>query len=314
LPGPGKTDRVLPAFLTTLLFAVSGVSANRTTRLLGGVEANFWRISLAMLLLALWAHTFGSGIAGKAFLCFLLSGCMGFGLGDLALYQTLPRLGSRLSILLVHCLAAPVAALIEWLWLGTTLNTLQIVCSLTILAGVALALAPGRQAPIPKPLLISGVLFGITAAVGQGSGAVVSRKAYQMASAAGEHIDGLTAAYQRIMAGWVLAAVTFGLMRKRLARLGLQPKPWTLVWKWILVNALAGPTLGVGCYQWALSTQPTGIVLPIVAITPIVIIPLAHVTEGERPTKRSLAGGAIAVGGAFLLAGGGKLLLRLIFG
>src|SRR5262249_13453412 len=89
---------MLPAFLTTILFAISAVSANRSTRLMGGIAANFWRISLATILLGLWAHTVGSGIAGKAFPCFLLSGCVGFGLGDLALYQALPRLGSRLSI------------------------------------------------------------------------------------------------------------------------------------------------------------------------------------------------------------------------
>src|SRR5262249_46810521 len=62
-PAAGRLTRMLPAFLTTILFAISAVSANRSTRLLGGVAANFWRISLATLLLGLWAHTLGSGVA-----------------------------------------------------------------------------------------------------------------------------------------------------------------------------------------------------------------------------------------------------------
>jgi drug/metabolite transporter (DMT)-like permease len=45
----------------------------------------------------------------------------------------------------------------------------------------------------------------------------------------------------------------------------------------------------------ALKTTPTGVVLPIVAITPLVIIPFSYHLEGERPTVRSLAGGAVAV-------------------
>jgi len=49
--------------------------------------------------------------------------------------------------------------------------------------------------------------------------------------------------------------------------------------------------------QWALKTNPTGIVLPVVAITPIVIIPFARYMEGERPTIRSLIGGVVAVAG-----------------
>jgi drug/metabolite transporter (DMT)-like permease len=300
---------MIAAFLTTVLFAISGVSANRTTRLLGGVSANFWRISLATVLLGLWAHTIGSGLSGSAFPVFLLSGCVGFGLGDLALYQALPRLGSRLTILLVHCLAAPLAASVEWLWLGTTLTGWQVASSVTILAGVALALAPGQNLKISRNTLVLGIVCGVVAAFGQGFGAVLSRKAYQIAAQTGESIDGLTAAYQRILAGWVVAAVTFALVRQRISRMKIlrSTRPerrqlWRSAWGWVTINALSGPTLGVGCFQWALATRPTGVVLPIVAMTPIVVIPLAIFFEGEHPTKRSLAGGVIAVVGAVLLA------------
>ena len=70
----------------------------------------------------------------------------------------------------------------------------------------------------------------------------------------------------------------------------------------MLANGLAGPALGVSCYQWALRSTPTGIVLPIVAITPLVIIPFSYHLEGERPTLRSIAGGLLAVTGAAALA------------
>ena len=47
-------------------------------------------------LIAAWAHGFGKGLGGAGFRWFVLSGFEGFGLADLALYETLPRLGSRL--------------------------------------------------------------------------------------------------------------------------------------------------------------------------------------------------------------------------
>lgn len=311
----GRTNytAMLPAFLTTVLFAISAVSANRTTKLLGGIAANFWRISAAAIFLGLYAHTLGWGLNGEAFPIFLLSGCVGFGVGDTALYQALPRLGSRLSVLLVHCLAAPFAAWSEWMWLGTTLSGKQILCSLTILAGVSLALAPSQHLNLTRRTLTIGVLLGIVAAFGQGFGAVLSRKAYQVAAGSNESIDGISAAYQRIIAGWFVAALLL-LAAKRHARWfgaseGDEPTPsaiggnnrWRSAWPWILVNAFSGPTLGVSCYQWALATTPTGIVLPIVAITPLVVIPFARVMEGERPSLRSLIGGVIAVLGAAAL-------------
>jgi drug/metabolite transporter (DMT)-like permease len=70
----------------------------------------------------------------------------------------------------------------------------------------------------------------------------------------------------------------------------------------VLANALAGPALGVACFQWALAVAPTGIVLSIVATTPLVVIPFSMILDGERPTLRSLIGGAVAVLGAVALA------------
>ena len=70
----------------------------------------------------------------------------------MALFQALPRLGSRLSLLLIQCLTAPFGALIEWLWLGTGLTGRQILCGITILAGVGVALTPGEHLKIPLTL------------------------------------------------------------------------------------------------------------------------------------------------------------------
>jgi drug/metabolite transporter (DMT)-like permease len=306
---------MLAAFLTTILFSISAVCGNRTAKLLGGTEANFWRLSFAAALLAIYAHAVGGGLAGSAFPIFLVSGCIGFGIGDMALFQALPRLGSRLSVMLTLCLSSPIAALIEWLWLGTGLSLEEIICGLIILAGVALALAPGKHLHIPRRELWWGLSFGMLASFCQALGAVLSRKAFALTTAAGENIDGITAAYQRIVGGVAVGALLLLLVKRDSifdALLGgfgkpdaaghTRPDRWRKAWPWVLANGLAGPALGVSCYQWALKTTPTGVVLPIVAITPLVIIPFSYHLEGERPTLRSLAGGVLAVLGAAGLA------------
>src|ERR1019366_6877560 len=112
------------------------------TGYLAGAVANLTRLCVATILLALYAHGFGKGLGGAGLWFFVLSGFVGFGLGDLALYEALPRLGSRLTLLLMQCLAAPIGALAEWLWLGTTLSVAQCLAGVIILVGVAVALAP----------------------------------------------------------------------------------------------------------------------------------------------------------------------------
>ena len=301
---------MLAAFLTTVLFSISAVCGHRTAKLLGGTEANFWRLCLAAALLAIYAHAFGPGLHSAAWPTFFLSGCIGFGVGDAALFQALPRLGSRLSVMLVLCLSAPIAAVMEWLWIGTRLSASQIGYGLMILAGVAIALSPGKHLNLSRAEIIPGTLFGLVAAFCQAYGAVLSRKAFAISKLAGESLDGVTSAYQRILGGVVVTAILFAVIRWRsadddLANEGAsitRKEKWRAAWLWVVLNGLAGPALGVSCYQWALKTTPTGIVLPIVAITPLVIIPFARYVEGERATVRSLFGGLIAVAGAAALA------------
>ena len=313
---------MLPAFLTTILFSVSAVCAQRTSKALGGIEANLWRVILATLLLGLWAHTLGQGIAGTAFPLFLWSGVLGFGFGDVALYQALPRIGSRLSILLVHCLAAPFAATAEWFWLGNGMTPAEMAGAALILGGVALALAPGRNLQIPRRIFWVGVACGVVAALGQGLGAVVSGHASRVDEQAGTPVDGLTAAYQRILAGLVVAVLFWLAVRWRKKDASAntangvlrQTAPARAIWPWILANALSGPALGVGCYQWALMKEKSGVVLPIVALTPLVIIPFSRFVEGERPRKRSLFGGVIAVAGVVILADGLALIRKWFHG
>jgi drug/metabolite transporter (DMT)-like permease len=193
------------------------------------------------------------------------------------------------------------AALIEWFWLGTGLSAAEILCGLLILAGVALALAPGEHLHLERRTLFTGVGFGVLAALCQAVGAVMSRKANLLAAAAGESVDGITAAYQRILGGVLVGAVLLVVVR-RASDTPLVPGRWRQAWPWVLANALAGPAIGVSCYQWALKTHASGVVLPIVALTPLVIIPFSYHLEGERPSLRSLLGGALAVVGAVALA------------
>jgi drug/metabolite transporter (DMT)-like permease len=299
------------AFLSTLLFSISVISGHRTAKLIGGVEANFWRLTLATVFLGTWAFIGGHGVSGVAFPLFFLSGLIGIGLGDAGLFQALPRLGSRLSLLLIQCLTAPIAALIEWLWLGTTLGPVQITGALVILAGVAVALAPGEHLTTPRPQLITGGLFALVGAAGNALGVVLSRKAYAVVHANQETLDGGTAAFQRILGGLLIAAFFLLIAKRQFIRLPCDADngaaapsvrdKWRRIWPWVAMNSLAGQTLGVSCLQWSLESTPTGVVMSIVALTPLTVMPLARIFEGEKITARSLLGGAVAVAGVVML-------------
>ncbi|MBS0631379.1 MAG: DMT family transporter [Verrucomicrobia bacterium] len=297
------------AFLAAFFFALNATCASHSVRAVGSMRANLSRLVVAALLLGLFAHTLGHGFASASLWWFMLSGVIGMGLGDLGVYAALPLLGSRLTVLMTQCLAAPIAALGEWLWLGTRLTSAQILWGVVILVGVAVALMPSKRYPPKVHIKPIGFLFGLVAAAGQGFGALVSRKGVTVAATAGESVQnatfGLNAAYHRILAGLVFTIAWFLVLRS-LRRLS-SPRPPANADEtrrslfWIVANGLAGPVIGVSCYQWALATTPSGLVLPIAATTPLIAIPIAYWLEGDRPTKRSVFGGVIAVAGCIAL-------------
>jgi drug/metabolite transporter (DMT)-like permease len=372
------------ALLTTIFYSLSAIFATRSIRAVGAVPANLGRLFVALAVLGAYAFLAGGGFRGAGRDWFVLSGAIGIGIGDLASFAALPLVGSRLTVLMTQCIATPIAMLAERWWLGTILRADQIFWSFLILGGVFVALLPSKKNPPRVPVKAAGFIFGLLAAAGQGIGAVVSRKANVLISSASEPIDGITAAFQRVVGGLVITLAYFAvraLLAKKsaanftsavvapagvasadiaganvtdaggaltgsswastsrtgesaparatqlessvapnlaepstananttnanaaiagVANASAAPRSWRR-WRWVPANAFCGAIIGVSCYQWSLATTPSGIVLPIVATTPLVIVPLSYWLEKEIPTRRSFLGGVIAVTGVVAL-------------
>lgn len=299
---------MIAAILTTLFFAFSAVTGQRVAVKLGGAWGNLMRLALATLVLGILVRFLTpDAMRWESFRWFFVSGLIGFGLGDVALFTAYERIGSRLTILLNLCLAPLFAMVLEWLWLGNAVGPRVVVCALLILTGVAMAIRPNAKSFAKVPLRGNfwvGILAALIAGFGQGTGAVVSRKAETVALALGASGSGITAAFQRVVAGLLFSAAAVLLIRLFGSR-----KEWE-TWRtpldrkvvpWLLGAALFGPVIGVSCFQWALQSLESGVVLAVVALTPIVMMPLAYFTEGDRPSRLSLAGALVAVAGVVLL-------------
>lgn len=299
---------MIAAILTTLFFAFSAVTGQRTAVLLGGAWGNLMRLGLAAIVLGiLVAILTPDAIRWPSFQWFFVSGLIGFGLGDVALFTAYERIGSRLTILLNLCLAPLFAMVLEWLWLGNGVGIRVVACALLILAGVVMAIRPGAKSRAKVNLrgrYWVGIVAAIVAGFGQGTGAVISRKAEAVALELGASGSGITAAFQRVLAGLVFSTVAVVLIRFFGDR-----KNWES-WRtpfdrqvvpWLFGAALFGPVIGVSCFQWALQDLESGIVLAVVALTPIVMLPLARITEGDHPSRLALAGAVVAVAGVVML-------------
>lgn len=292
---------MLPAVLTTVLFAATAPIARRAAQLLGPSAANLARLACATVILGSWAWLFGRGL-GTVGVWFFASGAVGFGLGGFLMFQALPRAGSNLANLVVQCGSAITALVVERLWLGTTLSAWQLTCIAAMLTGIVVGLAPTSFPQLPARAVRLGALLAILSALGQGCGAVLSRKAFATARAAGASVDPGTATFERVAGGLVIAAVAWLIARNlrtgAVASITTRREP---AWPWVLANTLTGPVLGVTCMQWALQTTPAGIVQTIVAMAPLLTAPVALSLGESLPRRRYFAGAVLAFAATVVL-------------
>ncbi|MCC5835143.1 MAG: EamA family transporter [Opitutales bacterium] len=299
------------AVITAFLFALTGVCATQASRLLGAAQANLWRLVVALILLGLWAHSWGQGLLGGPGFWFFAAGGIGFGFGGWCVFQSLRRIGSTLTLLVVECAAAILAGAIAWLWLGAALSVHEIGFALLILTGVVIGASP-RMLPESTPAkLWAGLCFASSGALFQALSFNLSRHAFNLLEADGLQLDSLTAAYQRLVGGALVALCLFAITRifvrhSRTAKLPEKPFRSPLPAPvWVGLNALFGPVLGVSCMLWAIRlVENPGLVQSVAATATLLTIPFAWWLEQTRPGWRYYCGCALALVGVLGLLGG----------
>lgn len=221
----------------------------------------------------------------------LISGTIGIGLGDTAYFATVNELGPRRA-LLMETLAPPLSALLALIYLQEQLSAIAWLGVLTTLAGVAWVVSERATAGQVKHLS-RGILFGILAAGGQATGAVLSR-----AALAHTTVDPLWSALLRLVAG----------LLSLLAILGVQPN-WGhgisqlrsgRLLGGVAIAAFFGTYLAIWLQQTAFKFAQTGIAQSLLATSPVFVLPMA-LAIGEKVTLRAALGALVALGGVCLL-------------
>lgn len=71
---------------------------------------------------------------------------------------------------------------------------------------------------------------------------------------------------------------------------------------WVLMGVALGPVLGVWCSMVGVDETEAGVAATLMAMSPVLVLPLAVWLEKERVSWRAVLGAVIAVGGVVILA------------
>ncbi|MBX2992934.1 MAG: DMT family transporter [Bacteroidetes bacterium] len=281
--------------MTACFWSGSALVFASATRRAGSFNVNITRLIVAMIYLFLLIILFQLNVrlSGSQILNLAISGVIGLALGDTFLFRAFQEIGARVTML-VMSLAPAIAALLAYFILGETLSVTGILGIAITVAGIGIVVLNRRteQATI---ITTFGLTLALLAAVGQGAGLVFAKMAFQEGD-----VNGFVATAIRIVASLVVLLPVV-VMAKRYT------SPWKLfrddrtAFKLTALGSVLGPFLGISFSLFAIEHTKVGIAATIMAIVPILMLPLVRYIYKEQLTLRAIVGAVVAVVGVGVL-------------
>lgn len=312
------------SWTATALFAEVG------SKHMGSLPFNAVRMAMSLFMLAatLWL-TMGVPwpryADGGTWMWLLLSGVVGYVIGDYCLMQGYIIIGSRFGQLFMT-LSAPTAAIMGRLFIGEQMRGLAIVGMVITLTGIAISVLSKRDgddvahsAKIRLKLPARGVAYAAMAGICQGAGLVLSKiglEHYDEALSLQE-IDVATVADGALLPIPISLTIPFAStmirgtigfvgflsllllskegVRKLRNAVGDRKAVWCAA-----ASMLFGPFLGVSLSLMATLYTTTGIAQTLFSLTPVLIIAPAALLFHQRVTVCEVIGTVISVTGVCL--------------
>jgi drug/metabolite transporter (DMT)-like permease len=292
----------IAALLTAVFWTITALAFESASKRVGSLAVNIIRLSIAFVFLSIYtlfsrSHFFPTDASLHSWGWLVLSGLVGFVIGDLCLFQAFVVIGARTSMLIMS-LSPPIAALTGWLILSerfTFQNAAGMALTLTGIALVVVNRTPKSGIPGKKAMhlnySITGLLLAFGGAAGQGVGLVLSKLGMQ-------EYDAFASSQIRVLAGVAGFALVFSALGKWRNVCGaLRNMP---AMKRLTLGAFFGPFLGVSFSLLAIQHTNTGVASTIMSIVPVLIIAPSVIINKEKLTIREVLGAMLAVAGVSL--------------
>ena len=313
------------AVVVALSWTATALFAEVGSKQMGSLPFNAVRMSMSLLLLAatLWL-TMGVPYPRMAdastWRWLLLSGVVGYVVGDYCLMQGYILIGSRFGQLLMT-LSAPTAGLTGLLLLGERMRPLSLVGMCITLAGIAISvLSKQDEGHVRFKLPARGIAYGAMAGICQGVGLVLSKVGLQHYEAAivrsGLSLDAVpseallhlplsismpfAATMIRAIIGLLGFLLMLRLMHRDAATRLRQAVSNRRAMLCTVGSTVFGPFVGVSFSLLATQHTSAGVAQTLFALTPVLIIAPAAWLFHQRVTPREVVGAVVSVAGAAL--------------
>jgi drug/metabolite transporter (DMT)-like permease len=289
----------LAALTTAVCWSFTAIFFSFSGRIVGSDVVNRSRLVLALLLISL-THLLLQGslfpLSAEPYRWgwLALSSVLGLVLGDSFLFRAYVLVGPRLSMLMMSSVPI-ISMLLAWLFLGETVSWVEFGGIMLTVAGIGWVVTErGRGGSVVEQKQYGlGLFFGFLGAVGQSSNLVAAKFGL-----AGDFPTISATAIRILVAAlilWLLAGLrgqvryTFKQLRHRQA------------FPAIVGGTITGPFLGIWFSLVAVQLTRVGIASTLMALPPVILIPLGYAIYRERVSPRAIVGTLVAFAGIALI-------------
>lgn len=288
----------IAALLTAACWVGSSVSFEYAGKRVGTLVLNLMRLVISFVIITGINLIITQGFQNvnmtwSSFGILLLSGLIGFVIGDVFLFQAFIVIGARISMLIM-ALAPPLTAVMSYFLLQETLGSGQIIGMLVTVLGIVIVIT-GREQGGKKLVVrhsMKGILFAFLGAIGQALGLIFSKMGVR-------DLNPFVATQVRIFAGIIGFILILTYTRKwrpffRTFRMGN-------VMRSITIGSIFGPVVGVSLSLTAVKYTSTAVASTLMALTPILIIPVSIFLLKEKIKPNEVIGALVGVVGVAIL-------------
>ncbi len=309
----------LSGLAAALCWTISSLMAPTLIQRFGPMRFNTIRITMAsaiLILICLLTQRFNGQLWGYLD-SIILSGLIGIFLGDTLLFSAIHRLGPRRTGVL-FATNAPMSILLSWLFFNEQLSLQQLFACAIVLSGVVIAILFGKRMSFRKSKaltqptlspsnnhawedtrgkLSTGIIMALGAALGQASGALLSKPAMLAG------VDPIAVSALRVTAGALALLVAYSVFYRHKQAVDLLPLSQLNKRDYLGVFTMAtiGMVIGMSLLVWGVGNANIGIVTTLSAVVPVLILPGLWITTGQRPAIGAWIGAILVVLGATLI-------------
>ena len=288
----------IAALTTAICWTITAVCFESASKKIGSIAVNLIKVVIAFILLGIFTF-FTRGMilpfdaTGANWFWLIISGLIGFVIGDLFLFQAYIEIGARISLLIMSSVP-PITAIIGFFVMGERITPLAVLGMFIAMLGIALVIL-SRNTDNKKIKLshsAKGLTYAFIGALGQALGLIFSK--FGMGT-----YNPFAATQIRTIAA-ITGFIIVITLSKKWGDLGIAIKDRSAM-KFMGVGSFFGPFLGVSFSLMAVQYTATGIVSTIISISPILIIPASILMFKEKVLPKEILGALISIVGVALL-------------